>query len=233
MDYDKETFQHMLQLITAAKHAVKKRGKRQLEAMQIHKNILVNNTEIPGSGILVLADWSPTYKTINDRLQVHEDVLPSLKDQLEEIGINTGWIGYYKICDICKNLIKSPDDLLLQYVEIPGVVSCICSHCVETKYANEYFQLMENNSKNFILFNDINLGNYGYSKILSNCITGLIAGQNDSPDKIAETLHHLGITKFVIKVLSATSFDMHFDVYIHETQLTLFNQKKYEEQYEK
>lgn len=174
------------------------------------------------------ADWNAVtqWDPASRRFITLDDTPERFAQAVERAGIRVKWDDEWDTCVECLRAIRISAD---SYSWLPYYWSSphgpVCFDCVDPE---EYLQDLEGDPSRAVTWDALDPTEHGYVRIEADLEAGLHPGQNADPNKIAEALELMGITRYLFKLDSVGQFDATFSVYVHEDDFEYFDPELYE-----
>ncbi len=202
---------------------------------QLHEEYAEPGYDNPKSQLIATGDWNsrtvrrrqwgdrplPDFLTVKDPDATYETIdntMPRIGAILEKLGAELEWEDEWCACSECNKLVRiSPDS----YSWKPsywnsGGCGLYCHECVKDD-PEDYLEHLEGNAGDANTL-DLDLEEHEYRKVDADYENGLNGGQCDDPGVIAKSLWSLGIERFIFEIDGIGQFDVHFSVWVHESE---------------
>ena len=200
-------------------------GQSRLSEIQLHvAGFAEPGYDDPKSGIVASGNWNSISKwdEVQHTSVAIDDSPKRVGEALESMGVELEWSDEWEACAECGKLVRTQADSYgwkRSYWETDN--GAICHECVIKSPAG-YLGSLEGDVQSCVTL-DLDLTTLGYTLIGDDYANGLYGGQCADPKAIGAALQKQGITRFVFRLYDVGQFDMHFSVYIHDSELPLLD----------
>lgn len=172
----------------------------------------------PESGIVVLSNWNAHGYNSDEK---SDQTMPRLSALLEYFGASIEWSDEWYTCSCGKCVRTTADshDWTPSYWMYEGEIECC--ECVENDPSG-YIEHLEGNEESALTMGFIDLSDHDYHRVNQDYETGWHYGQNDSPEKIAESLRDIGIERFIFEINESSMFYVTWSVWIHRDEFRIW-----------
>ena len=207
------TFSRAQRILEAAANSTTDTGQlNQIEEVQFFAGYAEHGYTDPESGLIATGNWNRNYRT-------GDNTMKRVVELFDKLGIECEWSDEWDSCSDCGKLFRTSADSYgwqRAYYDFGG--ERICCECVRPE---EVLEDLEGKSHSALTL-DIDPSEYGYVKANDEDYeNGWYGGQNDSPEEIAKSLRELGVERYLFVIDSTGQFDMHFSVWVHESEMDL------------
>ena len=154
----------------------------------------------------LVANWNHVDKALGDWLEEESDY---------ESGF---WSDEWMDCSECGGLVRCQADSYSwkRYYDEAPEIGIICGDCLK-KDIPGYLERLEGQSGKAMTL-DLDPTKHSYVKVNDDSYeNGWHPGQNDDPKAMSKLLRLNGIHRFLWNISGVGQFDVHFDLYVHET----------------
>lgn len=169
---------------------------------------------------IALANWNniSVYNKETNSFDVKDNTMPRLANILEKMGYSLEWSDEWAICNCCGKAVRTQADSYswtASFIIDNGEL--LCHECIDPQ---EFLESLEGDHHRANTIDHIDPANYGYVKQSERYENGWYPGQTDNPAEIAKQLREKGHERFLFGIDSVGQFDVRFNVYIHESELS-------------
>ena len=195
-------------------------GRFRIEDINLyHEGYAEPGYENPEGGVIAVGNWNniTRYDKEQGKYVVEDDTPSRVARLLERIGVDLQWSDEWDTCDECGKLVRTQPDSYgwtKSYV-IQNDCEIICLKCIDPV---EHLEALEGEDNRANTIDHIKPEEHGYKKVNGTFESGLHSGQTDDPQEIASVLREKGVKRFLFNVDSVGQFDVHFDLYVHESE---------------
>lgn len=205
------------------KAASSRSGRERLKAMAIHTHGYAE----PGyqhADVIVTGNFNSVgrWEEVPVRWAEKDDAPKRVADLLGRIGAEVEWCDEWAACDWCRKLVRSqPDSHFWKPSFWRHPLGVFCHECVKSD-PREYLKCLEGREAIAETLG-VDLPAHGYTTVLDDCQYGLGETEIAQPKRIAETLRHQGVSRFVFRLDEVGPTTCTFSVCVHDSQLEAFD----------
>ena len=208
------------QIIEAGLNSAKtKSGQYQIEDISLYEDYSEPGYSSPKSGI-ALGVWNDIsdYDSNTGVYTILDSSPTRVGKLLERLGYELEWTDEWTSCGSCGKLVRTQPSSY-HWVQSFSIIDgdVVCLECLNPE---EHLESLEGDSKNANTIETINPSDHGYTKYNGIFESGWYEGQNDDPRAIAKAMKNkLGVERFLFNIEGVGQFDLHFSVYVHNSEI--------------